>query len=219
MKLLRDVPIIYDKDKIISELHLETFRNGEVYMKMLHSLIKECESLVEPKIGFDTLKVNEIRKDSLLLENGEVLNCSILAEKICCKSGLVPYVVTIGGRLEQKVSQLGIKDMLQSFILDMLGNYTVRQIRKHLQDLISKERGYTVSSFTPGDTVEWRLEELVKIVRILGEDDLKKQVGITLTSSFMMIPRKSICGVMAQTEEEFINCRICPIKCEYRIVD
>ncbi len=64
----------------------------------------------------------------------------------------------------------------------------------------------------------WKLEEIEKLFTILGEDDVEKQLGVTLTDSFLMIPKKSICGVMAQTKGEFISCQVCTMKCEYRSI-
>jgi hypothetical protein len=43
-------------------------------------------------------------------------------------------------------------------------------------------------------------------------------MGVTLTENFLMIPKKSTCGVMAQTSEKFVKCQVCTMKCEYRSI-
>lgn len=215
MHLLKDLIIRYDKDKILTELHLERYKDQE---KLLDVLINDCSELTNPRIGYDTVTVKEGLQDSLLLDNGETLNYSTLAEKICFEFGVIPYVITIGDKLEKKVSSLISTNMLYSYSLDRLGNYVLRQTRRYFENFILNKKGFTVSSFTPGDMASWKIEELSKIFRLLGEAKIEKQMGVTLTKNFLMIPKKSTCGLMARTSEKFVKCQVCTMKCEYRSI-
>ena len=215
MHLITDPIISYDRDKILSELHLERYKNNE---ELLDDLINDCSTLTNSRIGYDTVTVEEVLPGSLLLENGETLNCSTLAEKGCYEFGVIPYIITIGDKLEKKVTDLASTSMLYSYSLDRLGNYVLRQTRRYFENFILREKRFTVSSFTPGDMASWKIEELATIFRLLGAADIEKEMGVTLTESFLMIPQKSTCGVMAQTSETFVKCQECTMKCEYRLI-
>ena len=123
MQLFTDLMISYDKDTILSELHLERYKNNE---ELLDALIGDCSALTNSRIGYDTITVKEVLPGSLLLENGERLHCSTLAERDCFKFGVIPYIITLAEKLETKVSNLASTNMLYSYSLDRLGNYVLR---------------------------------------------------------------------------------------------
>jgi hypothetical protein len=216
--VLEDVKIRFDKEQMLKELHLDRYGDKIGGLFKFSDLLQESYNLIEPKVVYTVVKKEEIKNNELLiLENGEVLKSKLLAEKLLCASELIPFLATIGPKLEEKVSLLAKENVLKSFILDKIGNYAVRKAREHLWRLIAKERKRIVSCFSPGDTPTWDLKQLEVLFRILLSDEkVKARVPVKLTESYLIIPRKSVCGVMGETMEPFMNCQVCKLRCEYR---
>ena len=53
----------------------------------------------------------------------------------------------------------------------------------------------------------WPIEQQGELLSLFG--DVKKLIGVELTDSFLMIPKKSISGVIFPTEIDFRSCQVC----------
>jgi hypothetical protein len=60
----------------------------------------------------------------------------------------------------------------------------------------------------PGQLKDWPLEEQRPLFALLG--DVEGAVGVTLSDSLLMIPRKSLSGIYFPTEIPFMACQLCP---------
>ena len=65
-----------------------------------------------------------------------------------------------------------------------------------------------MASLCPGSLDDWPLEAQKPLFRILG--DVEKSIGVQLTEYCLMIPSKSISGVLFPTDSEFTSCSLCP---------
>ena len=105
---------------------------------------------------------------------------------------------------------------MDSWILDNLGTYALRTFGKHIQERIRNEKGWKISRFNPGSTPTWSLEEQEKIFSIFSKEVVQEKIGVQLTDTYMMVPRKSVSGVMGQAISDYHNCLECRLTCEYR---
>ena len=65
----------------------------------------------------------------------------------------------------------------------------------------------SLSNMSPGSLEDWPIAEQTKLFSIFG--DTESLVGVRLTESLLMVPRKSISGILFPSEEGFIACRLC----------
>ena len=213
MHILDHIPLRYDKDRLYRELQIERLKGkaGEV-----EPLIEESFKQLEPKAAYIYLQVEDIAEDMVRLEGGYVLKGAILADKLRSTQTVAPYVVTIGSRLEEKVSELARSNLLHAWLLDRIGNHAVRLSREFLQKIVEEKLAGEVSIFSPGSgTGEFfGIEQQKEIFRILSPED---KIGVTLTDSYLMIPAKSVSGIFTSTQEKYVACQHCPReKCESR---
>ena len=118
-----------------------------------------------------------------------------------------PYVVTLGAGWEELEAASG--DVLEKYYLDQIGNAAVVQAREHLKNTLAKRYGLErLSCLGPGQLPDWPLQEQKPLFSLLG--DVKGALGVTLSESLMMIPRKSLSGVYFPTETTFFACQLCP---------
>ena len=64
-----------------------------------------------------------------------------------------------------------------------------------------------LSNLSPGSLVDWPITEQPKLFSIFG--DTERLIGVRLTDSMLMVPRKSISGILFPSEEGFVACQLC----------
>ncbi|MFB0502008.1 MAG: vitamin B12 dependent-methionine synthase activation domain-containing protein [Candidatus Bathyarchaeia archaeon] len=206
------IPVEYDEEELWRELHIETLKGQK---KEIISMIEESRGLVEPKAVYTYLELVKIAGNNVRLESGDVLKGVILADMLKRGQKVAPYVVTIGTKLEDCASKLARENVFLSYVLEQIGNYALEIAKGNIKLLVEKKLGDRVSDFGPGEGTGklFGIEQQAVLFRILQPS---KNVGVRLTPSYLMIPRKSMSGVFAVTDEEYIACQYCPKKCEHR---
>jgi cobalamin-dependent methionine synthase I len=123
----------------------------------------------------------------------------------------VIFVVTIGEALENEVSQLTKEgSILKASVLDTVGSVEVEKVADWLESMIrdvAAANGAKVSwRYSPG-YCDWDITQQKELFR--GLDG--KSVGVSLTDTCLMVPRKSISGVIGMGEScnTFSACRFC----------
>ncbi|MCK4236682.1 MAG: hypothetical protein KAX38_06160, partial [Candidatus Krumholzibacteria bacterium] len=134
-------------------------------------------------------------------------------------------ICTIGPRLEKEVSALSEKgELLRAVVLDSVGSVSAEAAAEHVDRVIqagaSREGLKTSCRASPGYG-DWDIREQASIFDLLPGD----RIGVSLTGSFMMVPRKSVSFAIQIAEKPIRmrsenSCRNCDIKdCPYRLVE
>jgi len=212
MQVVDHIPVEYDEEELWQELEMETMKGQK---KEIISLIEESRGLVEPKAVYTHLEIVKIEGNCVRLDSGDVLKSVILADMLKRGQKVAPYVVTLGPKLEDRASKLARDNVFLSFVLDKIGNYALEIARGNIELLVEKALGDKVSDFGPGEGTGklFGIEQQEVLFRIL---EPFKSIGVRLTPSYLMIPKKSESGVFAVTDEEYVACQYCPKKCEER---
>jgi len=67
-----------------------------------------------------------------------------------------------------------------------------------------------------GEVEVWPIEQQRELFSLFG--DVRKQIGVELTDSFLMMPNKSVSGIQFPTETDFRTCQVCRRKnCPNRV--
>ena len=206
MEIINPIPLHLDPVELLQDL-----RPPKLAEEML-ALLPTAQLLIEPKAVYTKMRVTSIENDRIQLENGHALSSVVLGDLLERGQEILAYVVTVGSGLEEEAKQ---KNLLQSFLLDRIGNYAVYKACAYIKSHVASMLGNIVSEFSPGSgTGElFAIEQQEPLFRILNP---KMSIGVSLSSSLMMIPRKSESDVFAATKEEYVSCEHCPRKCESR---
>ena len=113
METVENIPVQLD-----SEEFMGTQRFGRVDQKEIIDLLEEGRQLIEPKAVYTMVKVIDMENEEVFLENDYKINSLVLADMVACGQTIVPHVVTIGPKLEQKASQEAKNSVFRSFILE-----------------------------------------------------------------------------------------------------
>ena len=101
-------------------------------------------------------------------------------------------VCTIGPALEGEVSRLGDGgDLLSAFVLDAIGSVAAEAAADYMDGRIQAEAardGLRTSCRASPGYGDWDIREQASIFRLLPAE----RIGVRLTESMMMVPRKSV---------------------------
>ncbi len=201
MGKLENIPVKLDPLEIKKKLHLDPSENIE-------TLIKIAQPLIKARAIYKVSYVEERSEDAIQLD-GVRFTSRVLKTNLEKAERVFPYVVTIGQDLEDRATSS--KDLLEQYYLDVIGNVAITAARQylenHLQDVFHPGK---MSRMNPGSLKDWPIQEQKTIFSILG--DVETAIGVRLTGSYLMIPRKSISGIYFPTEIAFFSCQLCPRK-------
>jgi hypothetical protein len=158
----------------------------------------------------------------VFVEGPVVFESEIVASLLGRCRSVAVLVATIGGHLEEmscNLAQDGL--MLQASVLDAIGSVAVEGLADMVQRAIAYRvgaSGYVTSGrFSPG-YCDWDIGQQLMVFRAVDRDATE----IRLTDDCLMIPRKSLSGIIGVGLAEsgvgdFDPCRTCDRQgCEWR---
>ena len=204
-----NIPVQLDSEDILKKLHMDkkkTVKND------IQELIDLAKSIMAPRAIYGIAYISDKGRDTVSV-NTTTFTSHVLSTNLASVGRFFPYVVTIGKELEEKCKSM---KLLKQYCLEEIGNITLRTARKYLEDYLKSEYKLTLlSSMSPGRLADWPLSEQKLLFSLLG--DVEELLGVSLTDSMMMIPRKSVSGLYFPTELHFESCQLCPReRCEGR---
>lgn len=192
---LEEIKPDIDKNKLVRLL------GGEEYKELSYSIRKKLkrwdekiDDFLKPRLLYSIHKIKSSR-DSLVLENNLVFKSLKLSKVFNGCSNLVCFLVTIGNPIEKEITRRTLKKRSSdACILDAIGSVLVenmaRKFHRRMEKKFQAEGKAVTIRLSPG-YCDWLLEEQRKIFSLLDAD----RVGIELTDSCLMKPRKSISGI------------------------
>jgi len=229
MKIIKDVRIKIDEEEVLryQGYHRnKAEKTNEIILQITREKIEQGYYLFEPKVIYFKLMVKKITsKGRISLENGFSLDFSnLIINLLKGSSYLVLGVVTIGSSLENKVSEFFSQgEYCRALALDAVGTVAVENLSRYVRNLVcqeAKDRNFlTTRPFSPGYS-KWDISQQKNIFQIIPAD----KIGVKLTDSCMMIPKKSLSWVVGvgknittPSKEESHSCKTCQAEnCQFR---
>lgn len=156
----------------------------------------ETESWIQPAVSFRVWPVVEQGPGWMELCNGSRLEARLLSHHLRGASHLALGVCTVGAMLENRVSEwFALSERLRAVVLDDIGTLVLYLLSDQVEELLQKEAailGLEASGvLNPGEDA-FDLTEQAKVAELAGGDS----IGVSVTSTGMLIPRKSLSLVM-----------------------
>jgi hypothetical protein len=201
VEILNPIPVEVDLRSVKRSAHVP---EGEE--ELLLSLMAAARSVLAAKAIYKVSYIDSRAEDAVVIE-GVRFKSKVLRKHFEKVERVFPYVVTIGAGVEDLEKTSG--DALGKYYLDLIGNAAVVKAREHVRSTLAKRyRLQGLSYLGPGQLKDWALEEQRPLFSLLG--DVESTVGVTLTQSLLMLPRKSLSGIYFPTETTFFACQLCP---------
>jgi hypothetical protein len=199
MSMLRDWELTLEVDAVLrgqgGDPKIIRARDGRI-VRLAERALEEGTSFLDPLVVYRWLAIESMRHERIVLEGGASLTGSLITEHLAPAKQVVVALCTIGDRLERWVSQVMADDPAYGLALDGLGSAAVESLANaacyHFETQ-AVEKGYRatmpLSPGMEGWPVDVGQQEIFNLLR--GE-----HAGVRLTSSSMMVPRKSLTMVI-----------------------
>jgi hypothetical protein len=188
---------------------------------MIKELIDEVLPLVISRLnlrcGFRILPAESVKLTigTVSVQGVDFSTGPIISNELKHSTSAAFFAATAGPRLEQWAGEvMASGDMMRGYIIDAIASEYVTQASEWLEHRVEEEagkRGWQISNrYSPGHC-DWPVSEQHKLFSFLPENFC----GITLTESSLMIPIKSVSGVIGlgrDVKRGAFQCAICEFK-------
>ncbi len=203
--ILENIPISLGPDELVKQLRLERHENAG---SLVDGLLEIARPLISPKAFFKIADIDKKTEDCVEI-GGRNFRSRVLRRNLDQAERVFPFVLTVGARLEEKASASG--DLLRQYYLETIADLALVEAGAYLEKYIETRYGLPqVSSMSPGSLPDWPVTEQKPLFSLLREAEAA--VGVRLTDSMLMIPRKSVSGIFFPTEVSFFSCQLCERK-------
>jgi hypothetical protein len=204
MIVVDPVPVKIRVDDVLHTLKIGTQKQQEA-----KSTIEKGLGMISPRAVYTFAKVKSIKETRVLLDSGQYVQSIILSDTLELGQTVALFVATIGENLEREASRQGKTSILNAWVLEQTGDYALRKASAYVKARAEETLGGNVSCFSPG-TGTGKLFSIDQQRTLFEVLDPQKNVGVTLSPSFLMVPRKSVSGILAATRQEYDACQYCP---------
>jgi hypothetical protein len=190
MPVLRGFPIKIEMEEVLRRQSLRDPKPAVVATAQW--AIARALELAEPQVAYTVLKSEGVKGEELWLEGGGRLRMGPHADLAAEAQEVYLEVHTIGPKLEAEARALMAGDEpLRGYLLDCAGVVAVGQAGARIRSLIEETanaKGWGVSpSLYPGSPMGWPTRGQRDLLPLIPAPE----VGVTLTSSYMLVPQKS----------------------------
>jgi hypothetical protein len=204
MPVLTEIDVDFDRSALLNKTRIQP---ESADAEEFDDLLQQARELACPKALFREVYIEGKGKQTITIE-GVTFTSSALRKNLEQAERAFVFVATCGRELGGV--EVDPSSFLGGFWLDTIKEAAlgaaIRALNTHLDEKYGLEK---TSSMSPGsgDVDVWPIEQQVKLFSLLG--DVEEQIGVELTDSCLMIPRKSISGIRFPTEIAFRTCQLC----------
>lgn len=172
----------------------------------LKRLAHDAQIIGKPKALYKVAFI-ESKGDDDVVVNGITLTSHVLRVNLEQTHRVFPFVATCGLELDDWANR--INDVLQRYWAETIKEMALRFAREVMEEHLIEHYGPgPISRMSTGSLADWPIQEQQPLFGILGNTE--DSIGVRLTDSLLMIPTKSVSGILFPTEESFESCQLCP---------
>ncbi len=224
MPILKGIPLNFDVDQILkaqgADPQIIRQRKPRL-VEIATSALEQSLPFLDSRVIFRELNVLSVKHEHLLLEDHNELKGKLIAQHLSSAEKIIAVLCTIGSKLEEYSFKKIKTDPVLGLALEGVGSAAVEALANSVCTYFGKkaaeENLETTIPLNPG-MIGWSVKEgQSQIFKLLNAEELE----ITLTSSYLMLPRKTlsmVIGVGANIKAGGKTCDYCHMKetCRYK---
>lgn len=213
MEVLLDINLSKEDEKEVLR-YLEY--HGQAMDDELRQQIEKCiEAVNRVKKPLYILREFEMTGDTFPKELDFLKGEDIKRHLAGCKK-IILFAATIGSRVEMEIRRAQIRNVGDALIMDSCASVLIEvlcdTIEAEIRDIYSKENKYLTTRYSPGYG-DLPITAQKDFSRLL---DTSRKIGLTVTESGIMVPRKSVTAIMGVSDKEIVikpkSCADCNIR-------
>jgi hypothetical protein len=202
MEVIDRIPVALDPAAVAKRLRHNPARASSVN---LDELLGQARSLIHLRAVYEISYTGAKGEDTVEVA-GVTFRSRVLRRNLDQAQKVFPFIMTAGPALEAAAASAG--DLLKQYYLEEMANIALENGAAGLADRLKARWGFPgLASMDPGSLEDWPITEQPKLFSIFG--DTERLMGVRLTDSMLMLPRKSISGIFFPSEEGFMSCQLC----------
>ena len=201
MKVIENIPIKLDSDDLVKGLRIR--RNVEYIKDKLDSLIEAITPVMNPKALYSISFVDKIEGDQVTIGD-TVFTSKVVRMNLEQVGRVFLYIVTAGSELDD----VELSKRQSAMLLDQVKTVVVSKAYQYLRTHLAEKYGIKkLSSVAPGRLDEWPLTQQRELFSLFGDN--VDRIGVRLTKTCLMVPVKTVSGLLFPSEAGFESCELC----------
>ena len=201
--ILENIPFTPEPERLIERLG---FGSMGAMAGELAALIEQAERVARPRACYTLFEVEKTGERTVSI-GGREFDSRILRVNLEQAGRAALFIATCGVELERWAESY--EDLLLRWVAEELCEEALRAARSAVeQALAPRLAGPHRVSMNPGSLEDWPLTQQAPLFEALG--GAGALIGVELTESCLMRPRKSLSGISYGSAAAFENCLLCP---------
>lgn len=221
-EIVKDLHFALETEHILRGQGIDPAKASELLTRTASEMLDEARTLFKPVAIYGSVTVSDFQDDNVIFDGGS-FSGPLVARAFTGASKLILSVCTIGPELEERVAELMDGDMMHAMALDGAGSAAVSEVSRRLRERIARSAesdGLKAGMKANPGQEGWPIEQQRTLFHVLPAH----QIGVRLTESCLMIPRKSVSfvvGIGGGMCTEGVTCDFCSKRehCQWRKVD
>ena len=215
--------ISIDREEVLRYLEYK----GQDIDNNLVEIIEECRNIakdrINPRYTFRVYSIKQKYKGIIELEGTNlILESNDLYEILKDCNECILMAATLGINIEKDIKKYSCTELTKEIIIDSCATTAIEEVcdrvQNEIENNILKNGQYLTFRYSPGYG-DLSIEKNTEILTILNG---QKEIGLTITNSGIMIPRKSVIAIIGITdkkvEQDKTSCSTCKnkSKCKFK---
>ena len=205
-------PIDIDSQQVLHNMGYADCEPPARIASLVDEYVDNVHYLIEPSYSYVIRDIELVYGSGAAIEGWITFGSEVVARLLEKCEKVAVFVLTIGSYLEEVVDQLTDDGLiLQATVLDAVGSGAVEKLADFVQDRIRVLAGsqglYVSRRFSPG-YCDWDVKQQRMVFQAMNGDS----AGATLTEGYLMLPQKSISGIIGigpRKVEKYNPCKTC----------
>jgi len=201
-----------DKQEVLSHIgYGDEYHPSARIESLVNDYIENYHDLLASSYSYVIRDIVSAKGDKVTIEGSITFESKVIARLLERCEKVAIFALTIGSHLEEMVAHLAENGLvLQATVLDAIGSDATEQLAIFVEDKIKRmahaEGLVTSRRFSPG-YCDWEVSQQKMVFQTLNGDS----ANIRLTRSLLMIPRKSVSGIIGigQANKDIENYNPC----------
>lgn len=210
-----------DKQEVLRYLYHKNQLLDENLDNLISELIEETKRVSRPRYIYNFFLLK--KEEDILLENTDlILKSKDIKSHLQYSSECVVMCATLGNEIEMRINYYSKTELLKSIILDACASTYIEALCDKAELSIKEEalhrKLYITERYSPGYG-DFNISIQKDLLNII---EASKKIGVSVTDSFIMLPRKSVSAVIGiqkkRTEKNLNKCDLCTLNgtCNFR---
>jgi hypothetical protein len=221
MRSVTDIRLSLDVEDVLEGQGISVDRARSGIVASAREILDVLPDLLDPAAVYDVVSVKDFHHKTIELENGGAFEGPLAARALAGAEKVALAVCTIGPALETRMNQLFADDPVRAMALDGAGTAALRKISniviREVQEVAAHHSWGVGMRAQPGQE-GWSIWQQ----RVIFERLSTEEIGVRLTDSCLMIPRKSVSFVIGMGPDmrpDAVACDFCSKRerCPWRV--